>query len=154
MLPSDTKKLIKLVILVLTGSVVAVDCANMEPNLGGFTAAFLGHFSRRKIMRVVAMFVLAMAFCSNAAADDLTAGDYAAIRSALARGVGSSICSLSGGGMPAGAICGELGVQAAYWLNEGVSIVVDRYFEAKDRQFAKEHGLTICYSDGKCIAPK
>ncbi len=73
------------------------------------------------------------------------------IRSALAGALGGTICAPSA--VWAG-WCAVLGIEAAYWVNEGVSLAIDRHFKAEDQKFANEHGVTICYSDATCITPK
>lgn len=92
----------------------------------------------------LSLLILAGAFSSPAAAQDA-----AKIRDIAAGLVGASMC--------AGDFtkwCGALGVLAAYWVDKGVSVAIDRHFEAEDQKFANEHGITICYSDGSCIKPQ
>jgi hypothetical protein len=50
--------------------------------------------------------------------------------------------------------CADLGVQAAYWIDKGVSFAIDRHFEQKDQRLANKTGIAICYNDGHCIRPQ
>src|SRR5262245_20927833 len=50
--------------------------------------------------------------------------------------------------------CAQLGVQAAYWIDKGVSLAIDRPFEQVDQRFANSTGIAICYNDGHCIRPQ
>jgi hypothetical protein len=70
--------------------------------------------------------------------------------------LGDSSLALLCGSIPgkAGVLCQALGVPAISWINKGVSLAVDRYFDEKDQALANQYGLTICYKDGKCIKPK
>jgi hypothetical protein len=96
----------------------------------------------RKIARVIG--VMAFILANNAYAYDAQR-----IRDVLAGAVGGSLCT-----GPASAWCAALSMEAAYWVDKGVALVIDRKFKADDQAFANKTGLTICYSDGTCIAPK
>lgn len=73
------------------------------------------------------------------------------VRDIFAAGLSGIICQNTGA---YAGYCAALGIAAASWIDEGVSLVIDRHFRAEDQRFADEHGITICYSDGTCIAPK
>lgn len=77
--------------------------------------------------------------------------DATTVRNTLAGAVGGTLCAEAG---PWARWCAALGVAAAYWVDKGVSLVIDRHFEAKDQDFANKNKITICYKDGKCIKPK
>lgn len=87
---------------------------------------------------------VALIFTSNAHAYDAQR-----IRDVLAGALGGSLCT-----GPASAWCAALSMEAAYWVDQGVALVIDRKFKADDQAFANKTGLTICYSDGTCISPK
>ena len=50
--------------------------------------------------------------------------------------------------------CATLGVEAAYWIDKGVSLAVDRHFEQRDRALANKTGIIICYNDDHCTHPE
>ena len=73
------------------------------------------------------------------------------IRTALSGLPGASVCADS----PLLAKwCANLGVQAAYWIDKGVSLAIDRHFELGDQTFANKTGIAICYNDDRCIHPQ
>lgn len=86
-----------------------------------------------------------------ASAEGNTASESAGrIRDALAGATGGTVCL----GSPAlQSWCAALGIEAAYWIDKGVSLAIDRHFETQDQDFANKHGITICYADGKCVRP-
>lgn len=93
--------------------------------------------------------MFALLLMVSAAVSSASAQDAQKIRDIAAGLVGASLC--------AGDLskwCGALGVLAATWVDKGVSIVIDRYFDSKDQSFSNEYGITICYKDGKCIKPQ
>jgi hypothetical protein len=95
---------------------------------------------RSKLNCAAVILVFAVATPANAQKTDGT-------RNALSAS-GASVCADS----PLLARwCANLGVQAAYWIEKGVSLAVDRQFEQKDQAFANKTGITICYNDHHCI---
>jgi hypothetical protein len=74
-------------------------------------------------------------------------------RDVLARLTGATAC-VELADPKLAAWCSELAAGAAAWIDQGVSIVVDRTYDEKDQQFANRTGITICYKDKKCISPK
>lgn len=103
--------------------------------------------------RIAAWLILA-ALCLSASPAARSAEPYTAerIRDVLSAGVAGSLCAEVN--VKWAAWCAVLGVEFANWLDKGVAIVINRHFEVKDQEFADVHGVTICYSDGKCIKPK
>jgi hypothetical protein len=94
----------------------------------------------------VAIFLVAI---QGAVAPQAWAYDPARIRDILAGAVGGSLCSGPWAGW-----CAALGMEAAYWVDQGVALAINRHFKAADQDFANKNGVTICYSDGTCISPK
>jgi hypothetical protein len=74
----------------------------------------------------------------------------------VSKALGDSSVTLLCGTIPGkmGTLCAALGVPAISWISSGVSLAIDRYFDAKDQALANQYGVTICYKDGKCIKPQ
>lgn len=96
----------------------------------------------RRINYIVGAMILILASKAHAY-------DAQRIRDVLAGAVGGSLCA-----GPASVWCAALSMEAAYWVDQGVALAIDRKFKADDQAFANKTGLTICYSDGACISPK
>jgi hypothetical protein len=73
------------------------------------------------------------------------------IRDALSGALGATLCAESA---TLAGWCAALGTEAAYWIDRGLSLAIDRHFETRDQKFADSHQITICYPDGHCIRPR
>lgn len=98
----------------------------------------------RTILAALAFFILASPSARSQTSNQVT--------TALGDASTSILCAALPG--KAKLLCDALGVPAVHWVSNGVSLVIDRYFDTKDQALANQYGLTICYKDGKCIKPQ